>query len=903
MIKHVVLSSTLLAALFAFETNARAQVPYIVTQEPDPYTTLFNGTFLNFFDFNNGEVQVALPFPFRYFLDTYNTLNVGTNGFVSFNEAATANSNTAFPTFNPPNNIIALFWDDLWAGDVTTHLEGNAPNRIFVVQYRNMQTNLFFGETFEMQLWLHEGNDGRFEIHYGPSRGLTNPPVTASLGFEGAGDLGHNFLPCNPSCTGADFVALQDQAFKATLEGGTDVSAFGITANVRGSPLQIYQAIPFEVESSIASYHGENLGPFTYSVYLLGQHETSPSTPPIFTSGEISLAPYELVRLTDSVTVPVDVSPGRYRVALEVDSSGQINEPLETNNLAIGSQALLVGARAADLRVSDLSIAPGSVLSPGSTFNIALDIENAGNLEASADYRIVLSQNRAPSVNDVIIGVSASPEELPLASGPIERTVSVTIPANIQAGQYYFGAVIDPLNTVAELNETNNTDRISSPIDIEIPSVEIVTTSLPAAYLGNTYQARLVASGGNGIYAWELIGGDTPDGLTFAAGSAGEIRGTPTALSSGSLTFRVTSNGLSAEKTLMFDVREIGGPLTIVNRNLLTGIVGQPYPPADANQGSETQQRITAVGGDGDATFTLVSGGPTGLTLDADGYLHGVPVSRGLYSLEVSATDGTNSTTRRIPLTIVEPGRLSLIVGAAPDAQLGEPYSYELFVVGQTTDGTLSYEFLDALRAPPGLSMNSTDGIISGTPTLAGLYTFGVRVIEGSGANAAEDTASVTILVSAGEDSLSITPSSIPDAVIGVEYSVTFEARQGLGPFVWTIENPGGLPPGLELATVDVDGIAKLRLFGTPTDLPGESQLGTNTGGVVSFLIRLNDAQGRRAEQSASLRVLAAPVTNPDEGGGGCGCSATGSKNEGSLLFAGLFLGIAGLALASLRRK
>lgn len=899
MIKTAALTATLLAALLP--TAALAQVPYLITEEPDPYVSRFNGTFVNFFDFNNGDAVVSLPFPFRYFLNTYTEVNVGVNGLVAFGEPATASANVSFPASAAPNNVIGLFWEDLWAGDVTTYVEGTAPNRTFIIQWRNMQTAFFFGETFEMQLWLHEGNDGRFELHYGPSRGLQNPPVAASFGFENeTGDRGINLRSCNPSCVGNEFISLQDIAIKATLEGGTDVAALGINVNLRGDPIQIYQAIPFDVTGSIASFHGEALGPFTYSVYLLGQNELAPSTPPLFTSSEINLGPYELLEVSTPVTAPVDVTPGRYRVAIEVDSSGQIDEPLETNNLAIGSQILLVGARAADLRISNVQPAPGTI-GPGSTLDVTVEIQNAGNLEADAEYRVVLSQNRAPSVNDVIIGVSASPEELPIASEPVERTVSVTIPANIQAGRYYIGAVIDPLNTVVELNETNNTARTDNPIQIEIGTVGIDTTSLPVAYVGLAYQTKLVAKGGNGSYTWELIGGDLPAGLTFSA-PTGEVLGTPTEVTSKSLTFRVNSNTLSAEKTLMLETREIGGPLTIVNRTLLTGVVGQAYPPAEANQDPSTQQRITAVGGAGAATFTLVGGAPTGLTLDADGYLHGVPVGRGLYSLEITATDGTNSTTRNIPLTIVEPGRLSLIVGAVPEATLGEPYSYELFTVGRTMDSTLRYEVIDAAAAPPGLTVGS-DGFIAGTPTLAGLFTFGVRVIEGTGANAPQDTASVSILVTPGSNLLSITPDTLPDAVVGVEYSVTFEARQGLPPFVWTVENPGGLPPGLTIETIEIEGVNRLRLSGTPTDLPGESQLGTNTGGVVSFLVRLNDAQGRRAEQSASLRVLPAPVVDPnanDDGGCGCTSTATGASSP---LFAGLFLAIAGLAIASLRRK
>lgn len=883
-----------LAGALAFAPDARAQLPYLIEELSESYVSR-NGTQVPIFDFDNGEGQVTLPFTFRFFRESHNTVNIGVNGYVAFGENATSNQNQALPNTATPNNLIAPYWEDLFAGNLTYTTEGSSPNRIFIVQWSRYQTNFFFGEQFDMQLWLYESPPGRFDVRYGPNFGMQFPPIQATMGFEDdTGTAGHDFAGCGNGCNGGQFRA--DVVYRATLEGGTDLYALDVDADVQGTPLRLYQGIPFDASAKIASFHDGPLGPFVYSYYLLGINETTPSTPAIYTSAEITLNNFESRTVTDSVSVPLNTPPGRYRMAVVLDTANQIDEPEEGNNIALGNRQFLVGARAPDLQISNIEPAPGPI-SPGSTLDVTANFLNAGNLEASADWRIVLSQNRAPSSNDRVLASSSSPLSLGIGESS-EQTISVTIPSDIRPGRYYFGAVIDPVNSISELIETNNTVRSENQFDIEIGTVDLTTSSLPVAYVGVPFSTRLVASGGDGTFVWELMGGTLPPGLTFVAGPVGELRGTPTEVGSASLTFRVSSNGADDTATLTLDVLEVGGPLTIVTRNVLPGIVGQTYPPAEGGVEPANQQRIVAVGGDGPATFTLVSGGPAGLVMDPDGYLHGTPQTRGTFSLEVSATDGATTVMREIPMTIVEPGRLTLVVGALPDASLGEPYSYTFFTVGQKEGENLSYGIDASSTAPAGLSLGTASGILEGTPMTAGTFVFAVRVVEGSGANAPNDTASVTLRVLAPEGSLSITPATIPPAVLNTEYSVTFEARQGVGPFEWDYDLPSGaLPAGMSLDTIEVEGVKKLRLSGTPTALPTEESLGVNTGGVVSFLVQLTDAQGRRAEQAISLQVLPAVVVTPEGEDGGCGCraSSSASSTANALLAALLLAGVAAL--------
>lgn len=878
--------------------NPSGPIPYFVSQYSEAYVPRTGGTVVQTSSPDDGEAVVSLPFPFKFYGSLYEEVHVGTNGLITFNYPAWSLDKQPFPSTFDPNAVIAAAWDDMYLGQITTQVEGTEPNRIFIIQWQNMEHYPSgSGERFEFQIWLYEGNAARFEIHYGQTSNLNEAFFAFALGMEDeTATYGESFLSCSPACGEADLAGLTDQTIRALQDAGEDIFALRVNANVTGDPLRLYQGINFEVASTFAAYHETPVGPFVYSIYLLGQNELTPSTPPIFVSAETTVGAYETLELIDAISIPLTTATGRYRLALEVDSASQVAEPNETNNFVIGPQVFIVGARQPDLSVSAVTPAAGPI-SPGSTVQVGLDLTNIGNLDASAGWTLVVSQNRAPSINDVQVAVSPSDLSLPLGE-TVHLDLDVTIPADLSPGRYYFGAIVDPGNGVSELIEINNNGRSADPFDIALNTVSITTGSLPIAYVDNTYSTRLVAEGGNGSYVWELVGGSAPAGLTFVGGPVGELRGTPAEIASTSLTFKVTSDGLEDTKTLMLDVRELSGPLTIVTRSLLPGIIGQPYPPIDE------EQRIVAVGGAGESTFTLVSGAPAGLVLDADGTLHGTPESRGSFTLVVAASDGTTTVMRSLPLTIIEPGRLSLIVGALPNATLGEPYSYTFFTVGQGMGETLYFDYLPGSgNPPPGLSVMRNTGVLSGTPTFAGVYTFSVQVVEGTQPDAPRDTASVTVIVDAPAGSLSITPTSIPDAVVGENYIVTFEARQGVGPFNWTVDDASALPADLKFEMIEVDGAQKLRLAGKPAALPTESSLGTNTGGVVSFLVRLIDAEGRHAEQSIALRVIEAPpVTGGDNDEGGCGCHAAASNSTRSIGLLPLLLGMV-LTIRARRRK
>jgi hypothetical protein len=86
-------------------------------------------------------------------------------------------------------------------------------------------------------------------------------------------------------------------------------------------------------------------------------------------------------------------------------------------------------------------------------------------------------------------------------------------------------------------------------------AVTINNQSLPSGRVGRRYRARLKVKAGQKPYAWSLIAGSLPSGLTFDVTSA-SISGTPLAVGETSLGFQVTDPlGGVAQKTLTLSIR------------------------------------------------------------------------------------------------------------------------------------------------------------------------------------------------------------------------------------------------------------------------------------------------------------------------------------------------------------
>src|SRR5262249_23602245 len=122
------------------------------------------------------------------------------------------------------------------------------------------------------------------------------------------------------------------------------------------------------------------------------------------------------------------------------------------------------------------------------------------------------------------------------------------------------------------------------------------------------------------------------------------------------------------------------------------------------------------------------------------------------------------------------------------------------------TDGaasTVRYELFNSTGIP-GMTLGA-DGVLSGTPIFPGNYQIQVRARSDNSIPAIK-----RFVINVDSSDVSVMGTCpLPNGTGGVPYSYQFQARGGIGPYLWSVTE-GRTPPGTSLSA---DG----RLVGTPT--------------------------------------------------------------------------------------
>src|SRR5712692_32748 len=174
----------------------------------------------------------------------------------------------------------------------------------------------------------------------------------------------------------------------------------------------------------------------------------------------------------------------------------------------------------------------------------------------------------------------------------------------------------------------------------------------------------------------------------------------------------------------------------------------------------------------------------------------------------------------------------SITTTTLPAGEQNVAYSATLASSG----GTPPYTWTITLGTlPSGLSLNSSTGVISGTPTGSGTSSFTVQVTD---ANSQTATKGLSITIAPLP---SITTTTLPAGEQNVAYSTTLAASGGTPPYTWTI-TLGTLPSGLSLNSGT--GV----ISGTPTG-----------SGTSSFTVQVTDANSQTATKGLSIAIAPPP--------------------------------------------
>lgn len=353
---------------------------------------------------------------------------------------------------------------------------------------------------------------------------------------------------------------------------------------------------------------------------------------------------------------------------------------------------------------------------------------------------------------------------------------------------------------------------VSPPYALTLSLVTISTASLPTETANAPYSVPLAASGGTSPYTWVATG--LPSGMTVSA--AGVITGA--SASAGSFTVNATvtdSNGVTASKALS---------LTVAPDPAITSVTPSPFPG-----GKLTVNGVNFTG----AMTVLFNGFPvptsfvsaTQLTATVTSSLFGG--STALVAVQTS-DNYTSPATKIILGTPVQITTTSIPAGTGL-----QPYDAKLAATG----GTPPYVWT-ARGLPQGLSINSSTGEITGTPTSFGNFTLSVTATD---VNGLTSTVQFPAPVAAPAPPPQISSATLPPGFVNVSYNYTIASQGGNGNVSFGLGS-GAIPPGLNL---DNTGLLK----GLPT-----------TAGSYTFSVIVTDSDGLSSSAGFTLVIKPQPL-------------------------------------------
>lgn len=677
---------------------------------------------------------------------------------------------------------------------------------------------------------------------------ITSGTLPAGLAFDTAGGV----ISAGPLSAGA--TTATGLIFQVTDSANVTASSSSLTLTVTPGPTITTTTLPnaeatAHYSQTLTASGGTNAG-FTWSVgtpappawLLLSSGGVLSGTPPA-AAGAANFG----VKVTDNgggsqtqtFSITVNAGPNITTSSL---AQGDAGSPYSQGFAASGGAtpytwSIPPASLPNGITLNSLTGVISGTTSSSGTFSITATVtDNAGG---TASVTLPLTMNPAltittqPTLPNGTVGVAYSQTLIAAGGAPSSYTWAI-VGGSLPGGLTLNGATIS--GTPTGSGAFNFTARVTDGINVSTTKQFFLTIAsgltiataptLPSAAVGAAYSQSLTAVGGTAPYTWAITAGSLPAGLSLNA-ATGAITGTPTGSGTFNFTVQVTDKS-SAQSSKAFTLSVVSSLVITTPAALPGGSVSLPYSVT-----------LAASGGTQPYRWTVLSGAlPLGLALaPATGVLSGTPLSAGTFSFTVQVADSASLVaTQTFALTIAS-GLAISTPPLLPGASVGVAYSQTLTAVG----GTSPYQWLvNAGSLPASMALNPSTGVLSGTPTASGTFTFTVLVTDNAGNRA---TQQFTLVVGSGL--AIITGAVLPPATIQTAYSQTLNAAGGRPPYTWT-SIAGSLPLGLKLGS---DG----SLTGTPT-----------AAGTYHFTVQVTDKTNASVNQQMTLVVAAAlTITTP----------------------------------------
>ncbi len=198
-------------------------------------------------------------------------------------------------------------------------------------------------------------------------------------------------------------------------------------------------------------------------------------------------------------------------------------------------------------------------------------------------------------------------------------------------------------------------------------------------------------------------------------------------------------------------------------------------------------------------TFKASGELPPGLTLSSSGLITGTPTQVGERTFwvemkDIPAAEGgpswcnespPNSTQRQFSITVVLGLQIAQRQSVLTPGQLNTPYSLQFSAVG----GASPTWTVSSGSLPAGITLNSSTGLLAGTPTATGAYTF--KITATAGGRSDSQTYSMSVV-----EPLKLTAAK-PVGEVGIAFQLAPQATGGKQGYTFSLD--GVLPAGLSV--------------------------------------------------------------------------------------------------------
>ncbi|WP_266076844.1 Ig domain-containing protein, partial [Brucella intermedia] len=269
--------------------------------------------------------------------------------------------------------------------------------------------------------------------------------------------------------------------------------------------------------------------------------------------------------------------------------------------------------------------------------------------------------------------------------------------------------------------------------------------------------------------------------------------------------------------------------------------------------GCTESNTLCIVNGRGVTNYNL----PPGMTISEEyegtsGYarVRGTPTAAGNYEIRYAPAIGITSTSpvlyilrHFINVAPRDVATITINPTSLPSGKTGKAYTSQTIAA---SGGIAPYTYKSSGTLPPGLTINPSTGVFSGTPTSAGTYTFWLGANDNNGdggeATGTNGWRQYTVTIS-DPATITVSPANLPSGKVGQYRYDSLSASGGQWPY--DFKSSGTLPPGL---TVNGGVFA-----GTPT-----------ATGTYTFTISATDANGDVGSQQYTVVIETPTITiNP----------------------------------------